>query len=154
MNNCTNEYFGVGIFNPKNQLNVGTLWRTASILKAAFMFTIGQRIKKQASDTYQSYKSIPLYNYPTFEDFYKNMPYSCRLVGVELSDKSIPIESYQHLDRAVYLLGAEDNGIPDSILSKCYQVIQLPLGNYNVSTAGSIVLYDRFIKGKKVKFKD
>lgn len=48
------------------------------------------------------------------------------------------------LKRAIYLLGAEDTGIPDNILNDCDSIVQLP-GNYclNVAVAGSIVLYDR-----------
>ena len=44
-------FFGVGIENTKTHQNIGTLWRSASIMGASFMFTIGKRYKKQASDT-------------------------------------------------------------------------------------------------------
>ena len=45
-------YFAIGVYHPKNHLNIGTLWRTANILKAAFIFTVGARYKRfQCSDT-------------------------------------------------------------------------------------------------------
>lgn len=33
-------YFGIGIYNGKNTANIGTLWRSAAILGANFIFTI------------------------------------------------------------------------------------------------------------------
>jgi tRNA (guanosine-2'-O-)-methyltransferase len=41
-------YYGIGIENVKTAENVGTLWRSAYILGASFIFTIGKRYKKQA----------------------------------------------------------------------------------------------------------
>lgn len=146
-------YFGIGILNPKTEENIGTLWRSAYIMGASFIFTIGKRYKKQASDTPQSWKHIPLYNYETFEEFYKTMPYDCRLVGVELDNKSVAIEEYKHHERCIYLLGAEDHGLTKEAIDKCHELVILP-GDIclNVSVAGSIVLYDRILKagGQKI----
>jgi tRNA G18 (ribose-2'-O)-methylase SpoU len=139
-------YFGIGIFNPKKETNVGSLWRTANILGASFIFTIGKRIPKQASDTMKTCESIPFYYYETFEKFYKAMPYDCRLVGVELDERSVRVEKYKHLHKCIYMLGAEDNGIPPNVRDKCHQLVQLPSGNYNVANAGSIIMYDRHLK--------
>ena len=114
---------------------------------ASFIFTIGKRYSKQASDTMQSYRHIPLYNYETFDDFCKSLPYDCQLIGIELDDKSIPIKDFKHPERCVYLLGAEDIGLSKEAISKCNKLIQLH-GEYcmNVSVAGSIAMYDRIIK--------
>jgi tRNA (guanosine-2'-O-)-methyltransferase len=139
-------YFGIGIINPKSKTNVGSLWRSANILGASFIFTIGKRIPKQASDTMKTCNSIPFYYYETFEEFYKTMPYNCPLIGIELDERSIKVERYQHFDRCVYLLGAEDNGISPEVRNKCHQLVQLPIGNYNVANAGSIIMYDRYLK--------
>ncbi len=140
-------FFGIGIQNTKTEQNIGTLWRSASILGASFIFTIGRRYKKQASDTMASYKHIPLYNYETFEEFYKAMPYDCQLIGIELDQKSVPSIEFKHPERCIYLLGAEDSGLTKEAIEKCHKLVQLP-GNYcmNVSVAGSIMMYDRIIK--------
>lgn len=139
-------YFGIGIMNPKTEMNVGSLWRSSNILGASFIFTIGKRIPKQASDTMRTCNSIPFYYYETFEDFYKALPYDCRLVGIELDKRSVKVENYKHVDRCVYLLGAEDSGITTEARNKCHQLVQLPIGNYNVANAGSIIMYDRYLK--------
>lgn len=140
-------YFGIGIQNAKTELNIGTLWRSAFIMGASFIFTIGHRYKRQASDTPESWKHIPLYNYDTFDDFYKSIPYDCQLIGIELSDRSIPIAEFKHPERCIYLLGAEDNGLTNEAINKCHKIVVLP-GTYcmNVSVAGSIVLFDRIQK--------
>lgn len=137
-------YFGIGIMNAKTEINVGTLWRSASILGASFIFTIGRRYQKQASDTMQSYRHIPLYNYENFADFYKSIPFDCQLIGVELDEKSIPLSEFKHPERAIYLLGAEDTGLSREAIEKSHKLVQLP-GNFclNVAVAGSLIMYDR-----------
>lgn len=140
-------YFGIGIFHCKTETNVGTLWRSAAILGADFIFTIGKRYQAQSSDTVKAPRHIPLYHYKDYEDFFQHVPYSCPVIAVELADNSVPLETFVHPERCIYLLGAEDNGIPESILTRCQNTVQL-IGEYcyNVSTAGSIVMYDRAVK--------
>ena len=143
-------YFGIGIFHGKTEANIGTLWRSASILGANFIFTIGKRYKTQASDTMKTPRHIPLYNYKDYDDFFHHIPYDCPVVAVELADNSTPLERFVHPERCIYLLGAEDHGLPRDILIRCRDTVQL-IGDYcmNVATAGSIVMYDRAIKQKE-----
>ena len=140
-------YFGIGIFHGKTETNIGTLWRSAAILGADFIFTIGRRYKQQCSDTMKAPRHIPLYNYKDYDDFFAHVPYDCPVVAVELSDNNIPLKKYVHPERCIYLLGAEDYGLPESVLNRCRETVQL-IGNYcmNVATAGSIVMYDRAVK--------
>lgn len=140
-------YFGIGIQNGKFIENLGSLWRSADLLGAKFIFTIGKRYKKQASDTAKSFKNIPLYSYETFGDFYKSLPYAARLIGVELSEHSQPLNTFVHPSNCVYMLGAEDHGLTNEAIEKCHYIIQLP-GRFsmNVAVAGSIVMYDRLNK--------
>ena len=143
-------YYGIGIFHPKTEVNVGTLWRSAFSLDALFIFTIGKRYEKQSSDTTATWRHIPLYHYTSFEEFNNYRPYDCKLIGVEISEKSIPIKNFIHPQRCIYLLGAEDHGLPNYVLEKCQYVIEIPSRFcLNVSTAGSIVMFDRINKGEK-----
>ena len=137
-------YYAIGIYNVKLKLNIGTLWRSAYQLGAAYIFTIGQRYQKQVSDTPKAWKHIPLYHYTSFDDFYTAMPYSCILTGIEMGGRTL--ESYTHPERCIYLLGAEDIGLPPEILDKCNHVVELShvrLASFNVAVAGSIVMYNR-----------
>jgi len=142
-------YFGIGIYNGKNILNIGTLWRSALISGADFIFTIGNRYKEQCSDTTKAPRHIPLYHYKDSQDFFDHLPYDCPVVAVELADNAVMLDRYRHRERCIYLLGAEDNGIPDKMLNKCLEIVQIPGAYccYNVAVAGSIVMYDRMVKG-------
>lgn len=142
-------YFGIGVENMKTDINYGTLFRTANIFGASFIFLVGRRFKKQLSDTMRSERHIPLFEYETFDEFYGSLPYDCKLIGVELIKCATPLSQYKHPERAVYLLGAEDNGLSGKAMGCCHEFIVLPGDtSLNVSVAGSIVLYDRIAKGE------
>ena len=140
-------YFAIGIYQPKTKENVGTLWRSAFIMGAQYMFTIGPRYKKQASDTVQAWRHIPLMEFQTWEEFCAARPSGSLLVAVENGERAIPIKNFCHPERAIYLLGSEDNGLPDHIVSQCNHKAILP-GNHcmNVAVAGSIAMFDRLNK--------
>lgn len=142
-------YFGIGCINMKTSHNYGTLFRTAQVLGADFIFLIGARFKKQASDTNKSWRAMPLYQYADFQDFQKHRPYNCPLIGIEMTPNAIPIEQFKHPKVGCYLLGAEDNGLTKEAIEACQQIICLPgESSLNVSVAGSIVLFDRLQKSK------
>lgn len=137
-------FFAVGIYHPKNTVNVGTLWRTAGIMGASFVFTVGKRYKEQSSDTRKTTRHTPLMHFEDVEDLRKHLPYSCLLVGVELADSAVNIRGFCHPERACYMLGAEDHGIPSHVLERCHRVVKLDgAESMNVSVAGSIVVYHR-----------
>ena len=141
-------YFGIGILHPKRAENMGTLWRSAYQLGASFIFVIGQKYKHQCMDTTKSYKKIPLLQFPDWESFLAMKIYDCQLFCVEATESAVSLTDFQHPKNAIYLLGAEDNGIPKEIYEK-YQTIKIPSVNhysYNVSMAGTILMYDRFLK--------
>lgn len=142
-------YFGIGIENTKTKVNVGTLWRSANLFGASFVFTIGRRYAKQSSDTMKTERHIPLYHYEDFEQCYSHLPYGCQLIGVELSEQSVALPRFCHPERAIYLLGAEDHGLTNAAIEKCHHIIQIPCVksfSMNVAVAGSLVMYDRFTK--------
>jgi len=140
-------YFGIGVLNMKNSINFGTLFRTAQIFEADFIFVIGMRFKQQASDTMKSWRHIPTFSYKDFKDFNEHRPYDCRLIGIELIQTATPLKDYKHPKQACYLLGAEDNGLTSEAIKTCQDIIYLPgERSLNVSVAGSIVLYDRLSK--------
>lgn len=146
-------FFEIGILNGKSSINLGTLWRSANIMGASGIFTIGKRYpKRQTSDTMDTPKHIPLREYDTFEDFYKAMPRNTKLIGIELMDGCRSLFEFKHPERAVYLLGAEDWGIDLNILTHCSDVIRIPFdkNSLNVACTGSIVMYDRHLKATKL----
>lgn len=138
----------MGVYHPKTEVNIGTLWRHAYLFNASFIFTIGKRYKKQSSDTPSAWRHIPLFSFLSIEEFKRHIPLDCQLICVELAEKSIPLNKFIHPQRAIYLLGAEDYGLPQQLLER-HTVVQIPTlkpQSMNVSVAGSIVMYDRFSK--------
>lgn len=145
--NINRGYFGIGVYKPKTETNIGTLYRSAHSFGADFIFVIGKRYKYQSSDTTKAHNHIPLYEFDTWLDFKTHLPKGCQTVCVELDERAKSLKDFIHPERCVYVLGAEDNGIPKEYL-KTNQVIQINGGKYclNVAVAGSIILYDRINK--------
>jgi len=141
-------FFGIGVENLKTGANLGTLWRSAHSMGAAFIFTVGRRYKHQASDTTTARYQIPLYEYDTLAELKANLPYSAPLVGVEYPHESaVPLGPFCHPRSCVYLLGSEDSGMTKAAIAMCHRLVYIPcLSCLNVAVAGSIVMYDRMSK--------
>ena len=138
-------YFAIGVYRAKTETNVGTLWRSAYQLGASFVFTVGARYRKQRTDTYATSNHVPLFHFDGLDDLICHMPDSCRLVGVETGGEDARL--VKHPNPCCYLLGAEDFGLPTVVLSRCDMVVSIPAvrrSSFNVSVAGSIVMYERF----------
>jgi tRNA G18 (ribose-2'-O)-methylase SpoU len=138
-------YYGIAVYHPKTEVNIGTLWRSAYLYDAAFIATIGRRYSPQASDTTNTDRHIPLYEYTNFEEFLRNRPFGCLIVAVEQYGSQLG--EFHHPERCIYLLGAEDYGLPQNILAQCDYHIELESPkkiSMNVATAGAIVMYDRY----------
>ena len=139
-------YFEIGVYHAKREHNIGTLWRSALQLGASGVFTIGRRYVFQTSDTSHTGHSIPLKHYLTFDDFLaqRSDPTNTPLIGIEMG--GVPLSGFSHPQRAIYLLGAEDYGLPAFVLEKCDAIVSLEaVGklSYNLAVAGSIVMYHR-----------
>lgn len=139
-------YFAIGIYETKESDNVGTLWRSAMKFGADYIFTIGARYKKQRTDTTKTWRNIPLFAYKDWDDFLEHIPRDAELVFVEQTDYAKPLETYSHPKQAIYILGAEDYGVPVELMRGQQKVqIKSPMC-LNVAVAGSIVMYDRSTK--------
>ena len=147
VNNLEQGFFGIGIQNGKTPENLGVLWRSAQNLGASFIFTIGNRYAKQACDTHKAIGAMPYFHYENFNDFFNNLPKGAMLVGVELNEKAVQLETFEHPKRCVYLLGAEDHGLSKIAIDKSHHLVKFKSElSLNVSVAGSIIMYDRQAK--------
>ena len=137
-------YCGIVMYQPKIEHNWGSLMRTAAILGVDFIATVGPRFHHQASDTVKSWRHVPVFRFKDIDDLVEHLPYGCPLIGIEMSDESVDLKTFKHPQRACYILGAEDNGLPVRVQDMCHHLIKLKGDvSMNVSIAGSIVLYDR-----------
>jgi tRNA(Leu) C34 or U34 (ribose-2'-O)-methylase TrmL len=140
-------YFEIGVWHPKTEVNVGTLWRSAYQLGAVGIFVVGLRYRHQASDTYRTNRHLPLREHDTFEQWQAQRPHGARLVAIETSGR--PLARYIHPARAVYLLGAEDTGLPRAVLDKCQDVVSIESVRepcFNVAVAGAVAMYHRLLQ--------
>lgn len=140
-------FYGIGVMHGTNPVNIGTLWRSAYIMGASFIFTVDKKYKKQSADVVVTPSRIPLYHYRDLDDLKSHLPHGAPLVGVELTDNAVFVSEFEHPRRAVYLLGSETNGLADKVLADCHRVVKLP-GDFslNVAVAGSILMHDRISK--------
>lgn len=139
-------FFGIGIYQPLHEVNVGTLWRSALVFGASMVFTVGRKYKRQAADTFHTSKHIPYQHYASMEDLISHLPHSSPLVGVELDDRAIKLGRYSHPERAIYILGREDLGLPLAVRDQCHSLVQVESIRdlcLNVSVAGSLVMWHR-----------
>lgn len=144
----TRGYFGVAVYRPKTSANVGSLWRSAALFGAAFMGTVGFRYQRQPSDTEKAAHHTPLVHYRDLDDLIEHLPDSCPVVGVELDLRAVELQNFTHPDRALYLLGAEDDGLPPRVLDRCHHLVQIPTAmprSMNVACAGSVVMSHRYM---------
>lgn len=140
-------HFGIGIYHGKTWENVGILWRSAYQLGAAYIFSVGPRYRRQPTDTEKTWLHIPLFQFPNFEDLHNAAPHAAPIVAVEAG--GTPLPRFRHPDRAIYLLGAEDGGLPADVLARCHFRVSIPAirkESYNVAIAGTLVMYDRMLK--------
>ena len=98
-------------------------------------------------DTYRSWRHIPAFRYADWGGFSAASPFAAVWVAVEMG--GVPLEQFEHPERAVYVLGAEDQGLPAAVVRACSQCVSLGCAreaSFNVAVAGSLVMYDRWRK--------
>jgi tRNA G18 (ribose-2'-O)-methylase SpoU len=138
-------YFGIGVEGVSKAMNVGTLFRTAHAFGAAFVFTLRAQYNRREgslSDTSDTPRSVPTYNFASLEAF--RLPQGCRLVGVEITDSAIELPSFRHPRQAAYILGAEREGLSADVQSICDYVVKIPTRfSVNLGVAGALIMYDR-----------
>lgn len=143
----TRGYCGIGVVGPKTAENVGTLWRSAYLMGASFVFVVGHRYRHQPTDAVRATRHVPLWEFPDFGTLRASLPAEATLVAVEEGVVADDLCGFEHPQRAVYVLGAEDVGLSTEVMDACDAVVSIPsTRSLNVAVAGSIVLYDRVTK--------
>lgn len=141
-------YFGIVLFEPKIEANLGIILRSAHCFGANFVATIGNRYRRVSSDTSDSTKHLPCFHFDNFESFDKFRPQNAKLIGVEVNGKG-DIMKFHHPERAIYVLGGEDRTLPPGIISQCdYTIFVKTPFCLNLSACASILLFDRTAKSQ------
>lgn len=140
-------YFGIGVEGISKEQNLGNLVRSAHAFGASFFFVIRPQIDVDAvrvSDTSGAFDHMPFHIWDSPEAM--DLPESCQLVGIELTDQSIDLPSFRHPTRAAYILGPEMGDLSPEMQDQCAHIIKIPMKFcVNVGVAGAITMYDRMI---------
>lgn len=136
----------IGMYQPKDERNIGSLLRTAHLYDVDFTFQIGgASYRYAATDTSRATKHIPHYRYVDLDQLYQAT--FGQVIAVELDTHSVPLSRFTHPEHAVYLLGSENRGLPRDVLDQIGRIVQVETANpwsLNVATAGAIVLHHRY----------
>ena len=138
------------LYNPKYAHNLGAAVRACSCFGAKSVIFTGNRIilrnrngkyRLPREERMKDYKDIQIINdeYPL-----NRFPKSITPVAVEIRDNSENLIEFQHPEKAVYIFGPEDGGVPKTFLRLCHRFIRIPSRHcLNLAAAVNVVLYDR-----------
>jgi len=140
-------YAAIGLYHPKNSINVGSVLRAAGCYDAAMVAFCGSRYKKAVSDTNKTHNKIPLIRTESLKDI---IPYGCVPVAVDLVEGATNIIEYEHPKNAFYIFGPEDGTLGNNVIGWCKDVIYVPTKQcMNLAATVNVVLYDRIFKQNK-----
>ena len=139
-------YYGIAVYQPKCEPNLGTMLRSAHNFGAAFIALIGARYRKQVTDTTDATRHVPLFAYEDMDDFLAHRTRDCGLGRCE-GDGRTALPAFTHHPRAIYLFGGEDKSVPAGVGERGLR-IETPYC-LNLAVAASVVMYDRSAKGVK-----
>jgi tRNA(Leu) C34 or U34 (ribose-2'-O)-methylase TrmL len=118
--------------------------RAVGVYGAAFLAASGHRSGVAATDTMKHVRHIPLLRPDSLRDV---IPYDCVPVAVDLVEGAIPLDEYEHPERAFYIFGAEDATLGARVLDWCRDRVYIPTsGCMNLAATVNVVLYDRLAK--------
>lgn len=141
-------YCGMGMYQPQNAANVGSIWRSAFGFGVDFLFCIGGRYKKQKSDTTAAHRHIPLWTFEHYHDFLQKAPTNVNIVAIDNNRSNrqpVSLYDFKHPEQAAYIVGAEVGGIHPDIIQSAQHYIYVPTQVcLNVACCASIVLSHRF----------
>lgn len=136
-------YAAVGLYQPRNNVNVGSVLRAAGCFDTSLVVVEGRRYSDSSTDTMKSFRHIPLVQ-GSLRD---SIPFGCIPIAVDLIDGAKCLHSYWHPERAFYIFGPEDGTIPKDVQAWCRDAVYMPTqGCLNLAAAVNIVLYDRQMK--------
>lgn len=140
-------FSAIGLFHPKNKLNIGSVLRAAGCYGSAFVAASGRRYSRANTDTLASFRHIPLIQ---VSDLFSVVPHSCVPVAVDLVDDAQDLVDFVHPERAFYVFGPEDGTLDKEVLSRCTRRVMVSTRHcMNLAAAVNVVLYDRHAKGRR-----
>ena len=141
-------FAAIGLVNPKNGANVGSVLRAAGCYDAAMVAISGHRperfMGRLPTDTQKSFRHMPVLR---IEDVFDAVPYDCIPIAVDLVPNAKNLVNFCHPERAFYIFGPEDGTFGKAITDRCKWSVQVPTKYcMNLAACVNVVLYDRLAK--------
>lgn len=135
---------GIGLYCPKNHLNIGAALRAAECFGVKMVAVTGTAYRRASTDVMASYKRIPLIRTDNLRTL---VPYDWVPVAVEFTYDAKDLVTYEHPKQAFYVFGPEYGSLGKNVLSWCRDVVKIPAYScLNLAAAVNVVLYDRTAK--------
>lgn len=107
--------FHVAIENWQHDLNIGTVVRTANAFNAAGVHIIGRR-RWNRRGAMVTDRYLHVHHHPTVQDFTDwAAAEGLAVIGVDLFDDSVPLETYELPERCVLVFGQEGPGLSEEV---------------------------------------
>ena len=136
-------YAAVGLYSPKNKLNVGGVLRAAHCYGAELILLELPRFKDDAQNVTRAQRHIPT----IVGSLVEMRPYDCPMIVVEISPRARSLPSFKHPERAFYIFGPEDGSVPKRIMDEAQHIVSIPTEFcMNLAATANVVLYDRMTK--------
>lgn len=149
----------IGLINPKDAQNVGSVLRAIGCYQANDVYFTGSRYEhalKHNTDTHNVALSSLISKVDSMvEARDEHMPADTKIVCVELVEGAISLPEYQHPENALYVFGPEDGNLKQAIINAADDVVYIPtVGCMNLAATVNVLLYDRLAKSKNVEASD
>ncbi len=142
-------YAAVGFVSPKCNHNVGAILRAAQCYDVDLVLLSGHRYKSQSTDTLKTWRHIPVIH--NLNSIFDAAPYGAVPIAVDLVDNAIPLPTFKHPQRALYIFGPEDGTLGSKYLDRCAHRLMVPTKFcMNLAATVNVILYDRLLKSQEI----
>lgn len=140
-------FAAIALYAPKTDGNVGGAIRAAGIFGAQLVVIGTKRLnikgRVERTDPRSTHRHLPVQWIP---EVLEGLPHECEAVAIEMGKDAISLPDFKHPERAYYIFGAEDSGLPPDVVAMCDHHVSIPAGSLNLAAAVNVVLYDRTAK--------
>jgi tRNA(Leu) C34 or U34 (ribose-2'-O)-methylase TrmL len=140
---------GIILIDPKYPHNVGAAIRACSCFGVNSLLWTGDRVnpakyeRLPREERMKGYRRVDFRNHDRPFDLF---PKDSVPVCVEVFDSSEPLTTFEHPDKAVYVFGPEDGGVPQVVRRMCHRFVHIPAHFcLNLSAAVNVVLAHRLM---------
>lgn len=137
--------FHVAVENWQHDFNIGTIVRNANAFLAHTVHIVGKRRwNRRGAMVTDRYQHIE--HHGGVDLFVDSMTaLGLPIIGIDISERSVPIEEVQLPERCVFVFGQEGPGLSDDMVQRCSTILHITqygsTRSINVGVASGIVMH-------------